>query len=253
MTETKALVEIRLVAEDLEVDFNILPALRPLPDASRSLDWRETAIAEGLSDTERREDAIQVQLDALKVETDRLTSHADGTDYAIAVSSGVLAGAVDSFWVGQFSFERGKAWSNKTVNDFVMQVAKSCGYSGDRLKGAIKFLEDKFKLPSDSVWLGMDVCISARSHHLDDFAHHPSFVGLFFSILTQFTQEGYFSNKDGKFLPITLDESGKKLIGTRCAIQNFLRNSKLVHAPCKRHVRQQQDCWSGHGHSWSHN
>ena len=131
----------------------------------------------------------------------------------VAVGSGILAGLVDSFWVGTFDFKRGKAWSNKKVNDFVMKVAKSKGYEGERLDRAIKFLEDKFKIPSDNIWSGKDLGISARSHHLDDLAHHPTPIGLFFSILTQFTKKGYFQNSSGQFLPITVDENGEGLIG----------------------------------------
>lgn len=213
MTETKALIETRLVTEDLEVVFDVIPAPNRHSITGDTLDAREIAIAEGLAEIDRQNDSIKVQLDALVKEIDRLTNHADGVDYALAVSSGVIAGALDSFWVGEFNFQRGKAWSNQTVNNFVMKVAKSQGYEGDRLGGAIKFLEDKFKLPSDSVWKSAGAEISAKSHHLDDFAHHPSPIGLFFSILTQFTQEGYFSNKNGEFFPITLDENGSKLIG----------------------------------------
>ena len=213
MTEVKALIETKLVANDIEVEYEVIS---PSPTAFRrhkSIDWRESAIETGLRGLKEREAGIQFELDTLNTKIDRLTNHADGVDYAVAVSSGVLASAVDSFWVGEFSFQRGKAWSNKTVNDFVMKIAKGQGYSGDRLDGAIKFLEDKFRLPSDNVWKGADIGVSARSHHLDDFAHHPSIIGLFFSILTQFTQEAYFSNKDGDFLPITLDEDGRKFIG----------------------------------------
>jgi len=42
-------------------------------------------------------------------------------------------------WVEDFSFERGKEWSNKTFNDFVMKTAKKQGYHKDRLDGAISF------------------------------------------------------------------------------------------------------------------
>ncbi len=213
MTEVKALIETRLVANDIEVEYGVIPPSPSVFPRHNPIDWRESAIKAGLKDVEEREAAIQLELDTLNTGIDRLTNHADGVDYAVAVSSGVLAGAVDSYWVGEFSFQRGKAWSNKTVNDFVMKVAKGQGYNRDRLDGAIKFLEDKFKLPSDNVWQGADIGISAKSHHLDDFAHHPSIIGLFFSILTQFTQEAYFSNKDGEYLPITLDENGRKLIG----------------------------------------
>jgi hypothetical protein len=120
----------------------------------------------------------------------------------VAVGSGILTGIVDSLWVSEFKMERGKAWSNKLVNDCVMKAAKAKGYKGDRLDGAIKFLEDKFPIPSDNIWKGKDIGISTKSHHLDDLAHNPSLIGLFFSMLTQFTKTGYFQNSEGKILPI---------------------------------------------------
>ena len=70
-------------------------------------------------------DANNNKLNNLNSEIDRLTSHADKVDCIVAIASGVLAAVVDSLWVGEFSLEAGKAWSNKTVNDFVMEVAKS--------------------------------------------------------------------------------------------------------------------------------
>ncbi|WP_028560536.1 hypothetical protein [Paenibacillus pinihumi] len=91
--------------------------------------------------------------------------------------------------------DRGKAWSNQITNDFVMKVVKAQGYEGNRLDGAIKFLEGKFHIPGDNIWKGKNVGISAKSHHLDDLAHHPTPIGLFFSILTQFTKTGYFRIK----------------------------------------------------------
>lgn len=139
----------------------------------------------------------------------------------VAVASGILSGIVDSLWVGEFKMERGKAWSNKSVNDFVMKVAKSKGYEGYRLEGAIKFLEDKFHVPSDNIWNGQDVDISAKSHHLDNLAHHPTPIGLFFSILTQFTKKGYFQNSEWQFLPITIDEKGEGLIGNNIPSKIF--------------------------------
>jgi len=115
-------------------------------------------------------------------------------------------------WVEDFSFERGKEWSNKTFNDFAMKTAKKQGYHKDRLDGAISFFEDKFKIPSDNVWKGTGAGISTKSHHLDDLAHHPKPLGLFSSILTQFSKTGYFQNKDGSFIKMAVSEEGD-LIG----------------------------------------
>lgn len=203
------LIATKIEIDDLVVECEISPAFSPEEEA----DWRKQFIDAGLREIEARESVVQRKLESLNKEIGRLTNDADGLDYAAAVSSGMLAGLIDALWVGEFSFERGKAWSNKTVNRFVMDMAKKTGYEGDRLDGAIAHLENKFKVPGDNAWHGEDVKISARSHHLDDLAHHPTPVGLFFSILTQFTEEGYFSNQDGEWIPISIDKEGKKLIG----------------------------------------
>jgi hypothetical protein len=207
--ELHKLAEFKLVDNDLEVEFEILPSTYNLENN----DSRKIIIADGLNEVNEILSSNQRKLDDLNRDIDRLTNDADGLDYMVAVSSGILAGIVDSLWVGEFKFERGKAWSNKTVNDFVMKIAKAKGHEGDRLEGAIKFLEDKFRIPSDNIWKGKNAGISARSHHLDDLAHHPTPIGLFSSILTQFTRTGYFHNSKGQFLSISIDENGEGLIG----------------------------------------
>ena len=141
----------------------------------------------------------------------KFTNQADALDYTVAVGSGILAGIVDSFFVGSFSLAEGKAWSNHKINDFVMGVAKKKGYKGDRLKGAIKYLEDEFKIPSDNIWSGKNVNIWTGSHHLDDLAHHPTPIGLIASIISQFTEKAYFQNRFGENL--CLDITDKGLIG----------------------------------------
>ncbi|PGH20949.1 hypothetical protein RN96_07680 [Fusobacterium polymorphum] len=141
----------------------------------------------------------------------KFTNQADALDYTVAIGSGILAGIVDSFFVGNFSFAEGKAWSNHKINDFVMDVAKKKGYKGNRLKGAIKYLEDEFKIPSDNIWSGKNININSKSHHLDDLAHHPTLVGLIASIITQFTEKAYFQNRFGK--NFALDITEMRLIG----------------------------------------
>lgn len=62
--------------------------------------------------------------------------HADKMDCTIAVSSGIIAGLIDSFFVGKFSLERANEWGSDKVNDFVISMAKLAGYEGDDLPGA---------------------------------------------------------------------------------------------------------------------
>jgi len=151
----------------------------------------------------------------LNSEIEKLTNHADGIDYMIAVTSGILAGVIDSVFVGEFSTNNGnwkkaRAFSNKSVNKIVMSAAKKAGYKGKRLDGAIKFLEDHYKLASDNV------SANKYSHHLDDFAHHPTPIGLLCSILMQFTETSFFAFQDGtvcmEALPCAITKDGT-LIG----------------------------------------
>lgn len=205
----KEIPVLKLQQDDFEVEFEILPAV----GETLSTDTKKQEIINGRRTVMAQASANQQTLDALNKEIDRLTNNADRIDYMVAVASGILAGLIDSFWVGKFDFKSGKAWSNKQVNGFVMKVAKSQGYNGERLDGAISFLENRFKIPSDCIWKGKDLGISAKSHHLDDLAHHPTPIGLFFSILTQFTKKGYFQNSEARFFPISIDENGEGLIG----------------------------------------
>ena len=175
-------------------------------------DPRQVKIYQELSDIEKRLEIIGARVDELNVDIDRLTNHADGLDYTIAVASGIMTGLIDSFFVGEFDFKSAKDKSNKAINDFIMKFAKSKGYSGDRLNGAISFLEEKYKVVQDNAWSGKGIGVSASSHHLDDLAHHPTLLGLFASILVEFFRVGFFLNKDGEIHFTLLETDPKDLI-----------------------------------------
>lgn len=205
------LTTFKVIYDDIEVEYNV--SMHPAETAAPGTAASEQ-IQAGLNRIEHEIQATQDQLDVLNHDIDRLTNHADHIDNIVAVGSGLLAGLIDAFWIGEFNFERGMRWSNKTVNEFVMKMANKNGYTGKRLDGAIRKLEELFKIPSDNIFNGKNVGIGAKSHHLDDLSHHPTPIGLFFSILTQFTKTGYFQNGEGTFLPIDVDEKGLELIGT---------------------------------------
>ena len=192
----------RYVCEDLEVEFEILP-----PEKLSDPDPRREAISAAQDELDILLNDNQIKIDELTENIDRLTNHADKIDYAVAIGSGVLTGLIDSFWVGKFNLQRGK-WSYKTTNKMVMWWAKKGKrkYTGIRLDGAVENLQRRFKIPSDNIWRGAGIGVNAKSHHIDDFAHHLSPAGLFFSILTQFTKKGYFSNSMGKFCPLPVGQ-----------------------------------------------
>ncbi len=155
-------------------------------------------------------DEVNRNLQAVNSELERFTNSADRTDYAIAVGSGILAGLLDSVFVGAFNLEEADQWGNERVNDFVLTVAKIQGYRGDELTGAIEHLEDLFPIAADKVTNEFG---SGLQHHLRDFSHHPTPVGLICSILTQFTGKVYGTNKAGVFQSVQLSGDGLLLIG----------------------------------------
>ena len=87
-------------------------------------DKRKVEIYKGINEIDERLAVIKQKVEELNTEIDNLTCHADGLDYTIAVASGIIAGAIDILYVGDFSLERGKEWSNDKVNNFVKDLAK---------------------------------------------------------------------------------------------------------------------------------
>lgn len=146
----------------------------------------------------------------LNTEIEALSSSADQLDYMISIASGLLCGALDILWVGDFSLERGRVMASDKVDDFVKKTAQLLGCKDDDLKSCVRFLEDKFPIPSDGNTPDFG---GGLQHHLRDFAHHPTIVGLAFSLLTQFTGKSYGTDVDGNFLIVDVPEAKKALIG----------------------------------------
>lgn len=137
---------------------------------------------------------------------------ADRTDYLLAITSGAIAGLIDSFFVGKFSLELANEWGCDKTNKFVMSVASLKGYKGDELSGAIAFMERKFPIAADSKTADFG---GGLQHHLRDFSHHFSLCGLMCSIFTQFSSKVIGTDTNGKLLIVNLDD--KNLIGKNFA------------------------------------
>lgn len=126
--------------ENVAIEYDFLPVFY-------STDDRFIDIKKKLEEIHTELEENQTNLEALKVDIDNNTSHADKTDCIIAACCGVMAGLIDIFFVGEFNFRDAKAWSNEKVNRFVENIAKKTGYKGEgRLKGAIEHLEKNIKL-----------------------------------------------------------------------------------------------------------
>ena len=155
-------------------------------------------------------DRLNAELVRVTQELDRYTNYADKADYALAVASGVLAGLMDSIFVGEFSLEYANQWGNQQAEKLVLKVAKYQGYGGDNPAQAIKHLEEQFPIAADTATAAFG---GGLQHHLRDFSHHPTPVGLVCSILTQFTGNVYGTDVAGAFKCVPLGKDGLELIG----------------------------------------
>lgn len=152
----------------------------------------------------------QGQDEPIRIEFDESIDKAERADYIAAAAIGASTGMLNIFWQKQFDLSEAHTWGKDKVKSFVFDVAKGAGFKpdGKDLKDAIRFLEDMFPLASDRLTPEFG---GGLQHHLRDFAHHPSPVGLLMSILAQFTGKGYGTDTSGSF--VILDLPADALIG----------------------------------------
>ena len=198
------IIEFRTVQDELDVHFEVMSSV----DISVPITKEKVEKLEKLSYIDNCLTENQKIINDLNSEIDRLTNKADGIDYTIAVASGIISSLIDSFFVGDFSLDRGTQWGKEKVDAFVKSIAENKGYSGDSIDGAVRFLEEKFPIPADSA---TNIFGGGYNHHLRDFSHHPTPMGLLFSMLTQFTGKVFGTDKSGAF--IVEDVPSKELIG----------------------------------------
>ena len=196
--QTKNILNLKTISDDCIVEYDVQVKIDNLSQERAELD---KLIAEN-----------QLSIDELDSEINRLTNQADYLDNTIAVASGVLAGLVDSLFVGEFNFAELKADSNKFINDFIEKFASKNGYDGQgRLGGAIGSLEDEFPVDQDNIWKGKGIS-SARFHHLEDLAHHPTPAGLAAAIIVSFLRVAIFVDKNGHWHFLLVDTNPKQLL-----------------------------------------
>ena len=201
-----ALVNLKNTYDDFSVEFEVLP----LVNSETEKDDRRKKISKkrDLIDDQLVEN--QKSLDELNSNIDKLTNHADEIDYRVAVASGVLSGLIDAFFVDDFSLEKAHELGSEKTNNFIVKIAQKKGYKGDDLYGAVKYLEDKFPIAADKATVDFG---GGLQHHLRDFSHHPTPIGLFFSLLTQFTNKVYGTDVAGVFKVVDLKKEDLILVG----------------------------------------
>lgn len=135
----------------------------------------------------------------------------DKYDYLIALACGAIGGMIDIFLVGSPEDSVLGKWSDKQVDKVVKLFAKKLGWqprSGkeDSIASAIGFLERTFGVNYDQKTKAETGNIvrkmSPRDHHMISLAHSPDIIGLFFSILNQFTSTSSFLTEEGGLITI---------------------------------------------------
>lgn len=138
--------------------------------------------------------------------------HCDRYDYLAAAACGAMAGLVDIFLGSSPADSALSGWTDEQVDHAVMKFADYCGWSPrlgkeDSVASAIGFLEKKYPVNYDQAYAtGSDAIfdMSTKNHHLKSLGHAPDIVGLFFSILNQFTETSTFIS-DGQLITIKSD------------------------------------------------
>ncbi|MFH0270573.1 hypothetical protein [Vibrio jasicida] len=162
----------------------------------------------------------------------KIGSECDKWDYAFSACSGVLAGLVDSFFVGSPSDSELLEHADSTMNSLVENFAKLNGWEGptrgaDSTKSAIGFLERTFQVNYDHQHgkiVNDFMKMTPSNHHLKSLAHSPSPIGLIFSIIDQFRGTATFID-NGQLITVTAES---KLQGSTvlskifCAFVNWL-------------------------------
>lgn len=177
------------------------------------------------------------KLQVLDMKADWRNDKCDKYDYLIAAFCGATAGLVDVFFVGAPGQTKLGGFTDAATDKIVKKFAKMIGWSPcagneSNVGSAIGFLEQKFKVNyenSSTKSVNGLFQMSTKNHHYKSLAHSPDIIGLFFSILDQFTNIASFLS-EGQLIRIDTSDSNFELRGN-----NFV--SKLFCGFCN---------WIGH-------
>lgn len=156
----------------------------------------------------------------------------DKYDYLVAVACGAIGGMIDIFLVGAPGDSKLGKWTDVQVDNAVKGFAKMSGWNPKEAKknnvaSAIHFLETKFKINYDQKNIndvGNLFNIRPINHHIMSLSHSPDVIGLFFSVLNQFTSTSSFI-VNGQVITInteTFELQGNNFISKLfCGIANW--------------------------------
>lgn len=141
----------------------------------------------------------------------------DKYDYMIAATCGLLGGLIDILFVGAPGDSALGEMTDKAVDGVVRKFAQLNGWpkekaekkGSDLTASAIGYLEEKYGVNYDQTTTfgskngtgGKVRKLSPKNHHLKSLGHSPDLIGLFFSILDQFSNQSHFVSQ-GKVIAI---------------------------------------------------
>ncbi|MGN0688655.1 MAG: hypothetical protein ACI4KA_11200 [Oscillospiraceae bacterium] len=153
----------------------------------------------------------------------------DAFDYMISATCGLIGGMVDIFLVGAPRDSVIGAWTDAQVDKCVVQFAKICKWKHDPSKennviDAINFLGNKFLVNYDQTSITL-FKMNPQNHHMKSLGHSPDPIGLFFSILNQFTSTSSFVT-NGQVITISTEthelQGNNFLSKLFCGIVNWI-------------------------------
>ena len=127
-------------------------------------------------------------------------SACDTSDYLISVACGAIAGLVDIFFVGMPGESTLGTWTDLQGDTAVKKFASLSGWNpkpekADSVASAIGWLEKNYRVNYDqrhTADVGNLFPMNTKNHHIKSLSHAPDIVGLFFSVLNQFTSTSAF-------------------------------------------------------------
>ena len=159
--------------EKINIEFDIVyPEQKLLPSKTENTDKNEN-----LYDLNIKIDEIS------ELEFNNGLSEFEKTNYTIAATSGMFTGILNILWSKDYELENAQKWGKEKVEKFVCNVAKNQGCKSDNIQDSIRFLENKYPIQADKY---TNTFGGGLQHHLRDFSHHPTILGLISSILNQF-------------------------------------------------------------------
>lgn len=128
--------------QTIDNDFKVEFTTDLLFDSKTYETIRKKEIHNTINSLKRKQETIDAKIEELNTDIDRLTNHADGIDYTIAVSCGILCGILDSIFVGEFDYNGALGSSKERVNNFVKNKAEKVR-TEETIKNAIAKAKEK--------------------------------------------------------------------------------------------------------------